>query len=1813
MRKFALKTLAGVMILGGSLSMAMTSADREQTPLGEEFYGILAYSDEQPGYTNHLVSFSATGDGTPHYTSRVGFTETSTAGAYAAGIYYVAASKLDDGKEVPDELYAFDITGGTTAKIGTLEGYNSLINDMSYDYSTSTMYAIARLDNNASALYKIGLSDAKSTKVANLDRRFFTLACNLDGELYGVSFEGDFCKIDKSDGSVHVVGHTGLYPEKFQSMEFDHEQGDLHWACTARRLNESGTIEVQESFMATIDTASGLATRGRSLGNDQIAGLYIPFRLVDKGAPMAVENLQVIPAPNGGYRATLSWKNPVSTFSGEPLKSITKIEVLRDDEIIASITDGTTGIGHEATYIDDLPLTSGAFHTYTVTAYSAAGAGLPNEATTFVGVDMPAAVTNLQLDRLGANRAKLTWQPVTGGANGGWTDLSSLKYTVTRQPDNTIVADGISTCEYEETGVEIPGTYNYMVVASNSAGQSVPTESQAITLGPKLEFPITEEFNEYFTDENGKQRIENWTAVDANKDGNCWEYFNLSWAKSAGAYFMTKDFPGDDWLISQLLEFDPDSTYKMTIRYYCASLHNVELYLLDEYDVENPAYSEGSISLEGGWEMKTTEYQFSVEDGGEFNIALREVTPTGNNYLLIDRIVIEKLVDNNLAATGISGNRNPNAGNTYPYMVKVENRGKEDCAAFTVNLLDQNDNIVGTTTVNETIASGAETSVVVRFTAEASVTSLRGNIVCEEDEISNDNCTQAIDIQVMEPGTPEAIEVGTGTSTTREHPFNLYRKYSAVNEIYTANELGVEKGRIFEVRFPYNMSSYSSVPENIEVKLYLANTDKETVDEWIPLEEMTLVYEGLVNFERGDNLLSLPLASAFDYTGGNLAIVCTSSLEQADQTYYSGLYWYYYSPVEGGSAFAYANDNKFEYAEKSGSSSYYGRSCATFMVQTGGAKVSGKVLDEAGSPVEGAEIRIEPAHAFATTDAEGRYSVDFLPDGSYTLTSSKKYYSDAEPVSLIMEGSDKSVDIVMEKLPMTSVKSRIIDKSGEPLTGVSVKLEGYETLNTVTGNDGGFEFTQVVMQPSSVTAIKDWYAPASVEYDLSEQSNLSDIVMDYAHYTPASVSEVCIDGGKASIQWNTPDRPSEFRYDSGTASSQIGLVNNIATAVMGTAFRTPMLVENLKWFLTPEGGPHNTVNVYVYALDSQGIPYGKPIYTAKEVPNTDGEWTTHHLEEPLSAPNGCLVTLNYYGFLGLGIDDDHRTYPYQADTHYYSTDYASGVFAACENIGLDGNLMIRAEGYVYPAENEPTATVDESREAMPTWIKYNVYRSYGYNAPEDGWTLLTPAPINADRFEDSEFANLNPGVYRYAVCAVYPDGSMSGQTKSPYVLLNAYSDITVNVKTNSHSGNAKGAKVELLDSDNAVIASNVLDDSSKTDFMSIWKGVYTLKISLPGYNTHVSTLDISREDIVSTPVITLEEIIAKPVNLKIDDVENGSFRFTWNESGEIYDSFEDYEVFKAPYRTDMAWTALDLDGGRTYAESDFEFAGCTQPMSFIVFNPSQTSPSMFEQRTHSRPRTGDCELACFASVNGNNDWLITPKLNYHQDFRFSFYAKGYSSTYGEVIRVGYSTTTDNPDDFTWIDEPIDVAKQAWEKYEFEIPAAACYVAVNAISPDGFTLFIDDMEIGAGSGMPANTTVSGPEVEYSVTLDGQTIGNTESTMMLLKDVAEGIHTVGVKALYASGDSEESVIKFGESGIDIVTGDTFGVNPNPAEEYTVVSGKFKTAEIYSLSGQFIRGFDCTGEQTRLDLRGITRGLYILSINDGARNHSAKLIVK
>lgn len=1583
--------------------------------------------------TNNIVAFDLECDTEPTFRRAVGYYETSTAGAYGDDAYYVAASQMIGSIEVAKELVRVDLEAGTYKTVGELTGYTNLINDMTYDRSAAKMYAISRIDDTRSALFTIDLKTAESSLVANLDRKFFTLAADYSGNLFAISFDGDLCSIDKTTGKVRVIGSTGQHPEKFQSMEFDHATRTLWWIATTRRLNESGTIELSECFVAKVNTSTGAITRCNDFGDNQIAGLYIPAFAAPDNCPAPVESPQAVAADKGDMRAVLSWTNPSETFGGEPLKTISKIEIKRDGVIVGNVTDAEPG--KRSSFTDVIDDVTGATHTWLITAYNNNGAGSAAAVSAFVGRDIPAPATGITVERLTPNSARISWEPASAGVNGGWCDPESFTYTVVRYPDEKVIASDISDTECNDSGAEVSDTYYYAITTTSSCGTSEAAISPTVALGPKLGTPYTCEFS---TDDFGQ-----WTPYDGNSDGNSWTQMYIYWAKADAAFISAAQYALDDWLISNLFELEPESSYKVRLNTMANGTHPLKFYLLSESDTSAPLQEIGRIEIYRSSSFADNEFTFTTGSNiGDCNIAIRDIAPQGSSLFYLNRISIEKLVARNLSASAVTGNAKPIEGNTYKYTVTVNNKGSETVDSYTVELIDNEGTTLASTVVSEPLASGesANISVACSFPYGATLSAIRGRVKADNDLIEADNTSTALAITMLPLGSSEEVNIGQRESTSTDHPLNLYYKYGASQNIYSAEEIGIPRGRISNILTSY--SCYSDLT-NAAVKIYLSNTDRvSNADGWIPLDEYALVFDGHIDISSSKTVLDFELQNAFDYEGGNIAMLVVTSLADASRSYLSMSQPYYTSPLAGNSAIGYGNDsNQFDFTKSF--TSRRGNSCVTFMMRSGGAAVTGFVTDSGNNPVEGAEVAIPEIRASTKSGADGSFRFDFVPNGESSIQAKMFGYKDSEAAKITVSDKDASTTIRIEKLPVYTVSGRVLAPDGNPVEKADIALAGYADLTTTSNTDGTFPFSDVVVSDeTTVTVSKDRYVDYSETFNLNADRNMGDITLGYAHFAPAGITVAASDGA-ASLTWDSPSAETDFIYDSGKADTQIGFSESIGTIVIGTAFRTPMTLNSISWFTTSEGGPHNSVNVYIYDLDEEGNPTGTMLYSERAVRNTDGQWTELTLENPVDAPRGCFVALNYPGFHGIGVDGDHKAFPFRENTYAFSTDYSSGDFAYFDSETLSGNLMIRAAGNAWSAEGMKPAASD-----APEICTYNVWRASGYGS--DDWTSLNSSPLTTTSFSDATWQNAPAGVYRYA------------------------------------------------------------------------------------------------------------------------------------------------------------------DASRTFAEADFDFPGRTQPCSFMVFNPSMTTPSMADQRSASIPYEGDAELASFAGYSGSDDWFISPRLTYHNDFTLKFMARGYSHTYGELIRVGYSTTDTDPMSFTWIADRVDVPMQVWTEFEYTVPAAARYVAINCISPDGFTLFIDNLEISSGNGFEMNTAVSGPEVIYAVSLDGEELARTTDCSFMLSNVAKGAHTAEVKAVYASGESAPATVRFGETGLNGLNGSEISVWPNPAPGYTIVRGDFSRATIYDLSGRSLRTFD--GTEKRLDLSGFAHGIYLLAIEtEGNRTTTIKLAVR
>ena len=892
-------------------------------------YGVLGFDLTDGNMLNGLVSFPFTEGARFSLVKYFGDANHDvTAGAYAERYYYAELTQTDltTQKMIPVELVRYDIEKDVTESVGELSGYTSHINDMSYDYSTKTMYAISILNDAYTQLFTIDLNTAESKLVADLDRRFFTLACTYEGQLYGISFEGDFCKIDKTNGNVTVVGATGWHPTYYQSMEFDHSDETLYWAA-----NLMGGTDFDDCI-ATVDINTGAAQKVAAVGNSpQIAGLYVPFAASAKGTPSAVSDFECVPGANGATTVALYWMNPTQTFDGKELSSLTDIKVYRDRELIKTFENPE--MGEEMSYTDDLGDVKGGYHFYSVVASNSVGEGAEEKVRIFVGRDIPADITTLTLQHDGYDKAVISWNQPELGPNGGYVDASSLSYKVVRKPDGRVIADGLKQTTVSDENISPVGQYSYSVVASNADGESNAVETETRVFGPAYSMPVTFDFTAFDADNS-------WTVLDANKDGYAWMWTKLSSGDRVMGHQASSTAVSDDWLISYYMPFEKDATYRAEMELHAYSADKLEFALLDEMYTVKPAQVLDTVTIKGNRDKQRIGVVFKAESDGYKNLGIHALSPMRADWLEVFNLSVKKAEKSNLAAVSISGPEKPMAKKESVYTVRVENRGTDKAYAYRVTLVDKNGEELNHKDVAVTLNSGEYADVEVAWTPQVADTTAICGVVrtWPDDEYADDNTTDYMTVIVREAFDGDVVGIGLESSATASSsPFDLSNQYAAALNIYSADEIGENKDMLIQkMAWPYDaLYQYSDV-ETIPVRIYLANTDlTNTKDGWIPEEQLTLVYDGITGIaQKSTGDLTIALDEPFKYEAGKNLAVLTAVNCDTYCPYVS--FRQYNSPLEGNAAYewgSYYAKQWFDFTQV-GHQNYYSRTASVMIYMT---------------------------------------------------------------------------------------------------------------------------------------------------------------------------------------------------------------------------------------------------------------------------------------------------------------------------------------------------------------------------------------------------------------------------------------------------------------------------------------------------------------------------------------------------------------------------------------------------------------------------------------------------------------------------------------------------------------------------------------------------------------------------------------------------------------------------------------------------------------------------------------------------------------
>lgn len=334
---------------------------------------------------------------------------------------------------------------------------------------------------------------------------------------------------------------------------------------------------------------------------------------------------------------------------------------------------------------------------------------------------------------------------------------------------------------------------------------------------------------------------------------------------------------------------------------------------------------------------------------------------------------------------------------------------------------------------------------------------------------------------------------------------------------------------------------------------------------------------------------------------------------------------------------------------------------------------------------------------------------------------------------------------------------------------------------------------------------------------------------------------------------------------------------------------------------------------------------------------------------------------------------------------------------------------------------------------------------------------------------------------------------------------------------------------------------------------------------------------------------------------------------SWNEPdvyGEdgtpVTDDFEDGESFSDNYRE---WTFVDLDEATVGGYQNIEIPNVVSMEtkgSYWVWDQDEVDISTtFNARSGKKYLFSLFNLAGFGiDAPVNNDWAISPEL-YGNAQTVTFYAKSYNASKLESIKVYYSTTGNDPADFTLVEGYEEcIVPGTWHLYEAALPEGAKYFAIVHDSKDRSMLMVDDVTYIPALRPNRDLILTG----YNVYRDGlqitpAPITETEYTDMEVT-LGQSYHYV-VTAVYNNGESAAS------NEVDVTPS---GVNGIATEALSVTTAKghiiIRNAQGISVNVAAANGSVIySGEGEQYISVAAAPGVYVVT----AGSATAKVIVK
>lgn len=518
--------------------------------------------------------------------------------------------------------------------------------------------------------------------------------------------------------------------------------------------------------------ADGLYYIGVHATSNNSGYLYLTDLAMAEGvsltAPSAVTDFAATADPSGAHKVTAAFTLPSTTIQNEALDVIERVELLRDGQIVKTVTENLIP-GTQTTITDDENVPAGT-HSYTVICYGEGGSkGESVSADVFIGYSKPqtpASISVKETENLG--EVTVTWEVPATDVDGRPFAEGSVTYTLLDK-SGAVVQEGLTSNTITLRALDASGHsfVQYLVKALSEGGESDLCKSSLVPVGTPCTTPWRESFsNRKVSSPIGFAAIsgsEPWMIITADND------YNIMPSDNDGGMAYLEGYANT---VSALFTGKIDLA-DLPVPAFTFSVYN--------FKTSNPNTNTIEIQVSNGDGFETVQ-TIVIAETGEENQWNRVVVPLEEyagqviqvkliasvvqyRFIWVDDFNVTSVADYNLSAGRLSAPASVERGKPFTVTAIVDNRGERKVQNYSVNLFCGDEMV--SSRRGTAVEPNASAEILFECNSDAltpeSVT-YSAEIEYDADEIVNDNTFAPVDVFVKRSGLPAVSDLaGVGS------------------------------------------------------------------------------------------------------------------------------------------------------------------------------------------------------------------------------------------------------------------------------------------------------------------------------------------------------------------------------------------------------------------------------------------------------------------------------------------------------------------------------------------------------------------------------------------------------------------------------------------------------------------------------------------------------------------------------------------------------------------------------------------------------------------------------------------------------------------------------------------------------------------------------------------------------------------------------------------------------------------------------------------------------------------------------------------